>query len=94
MLIRKLEALKLDLCLTSRASRNQSQIEEDRTDKYRYRMSLADDILIQPLSECIHKENIFTGRSSHPHSIEKFVQTFASLEEVRYYSKHPTFTHT
>lgn len=54
-LIRKLEAMKLDICITSKASRNASAVEEDHVDKYRYRLASADEILIQPLSECIHK---------------------------------------
>lgn len=54
---------------------------------------MADDILIQPTHECIHKENSFTGRQSHPHTIFKFLQAFSSLDEVRYYFKHPSFTH-
>ena len=31
-------------------------------DKYKYRISTADEILVMSTSECIHKENTFTGR--------------------------------
>jgi hypothetical protein len=48
-LIRRAEDFKLELCLTSKSSRNHSQGNES-IDKYRYRISSADEILIQPTS--------------------------------------------
>ena len=86
-LIQKLEELRFNICVTSKASRNQA----DTADKYRYRLSTADAIMIQPTSECIHKDNSFFGRESHPNSIHRLLHVFAGLEEVRFYLRHPSF---
>ena len=86
-LIKQLEGHKLEVCISSKASRN--RMEEG--DKYKYRLASSDSILVQPTSECIHRDNVFTGRECHPHPILQFLQQLASLEEVRYYLRHPSF---
>jgi len=47
-----------------------------------------------PIAECIHKENIFTGRTSHANSVSKLITIFANLEEVKYLIAYPSFAAT
>jgi hypothetical protein len=35
-----------------------------------------------PISQCIHKDNVFTGRSSHANSASKLIKIFANLEAI------------
>jgi hypothetical protein len=44
-----------------------------------------------PISQCIHKDNVFTGRSSHANSASKLIKIFANLEEVKYLIEYPSF---
>jgi hypothetical protein len=63
-LIQKVEETRLDLCVTSKASRNLN--EQETADKYRYRLSAADDILVLPTSECIQVKHYL----KHPSFLE------------------------